>query len=176
MLVTVTHTETDGHWPASWSQARARALGRWLEYAARQLGLSDWTVLVDLSNPADDDTHASVLIHPAQRAAELFIHERFLTLTARQQRHTLVHELLHLHLNPIEHTSTAALTGTLADDLLEMHSRTLHHEIEWRADMLAAVLAPTVTLPGVSDGQVTAAGSPPASVRKASSLLAVDGR
>lgn len=85
---------TDAEWIVVETYVRNRA---------RELGLSDWDIVIE-REPCDDDTaFAENATTPGRRYAKIKLCKRFRELTADEQRSTIIHELLHCHSAGIEH-------------------------------------------------------------------------
>lgn len=112
------------------------------------LRLTDWTVEL-AKEPADDDCLASVNVTYGRRWAVINVCKDFTTETPEVQRHTLIHELVHCHTDPIranlQHV-IGRLYGTVA---WESIYGPLHRDIELCTDDLANALAPFFPLPSI---------------------------
>ena len=71
------------------------AVSRWLEACKGQLGLNEWRIVVS-RDPAGDDCYAETQLHDQSQNATIAVAHKFWSLSADEQRVTLVHELLHL--------------------------------------------------------------------------------
>lgn len=107
------------------------------------LRLADWTLAVDWATPAPADCYACIVPMENSRHARVRLHPVFVTLTPTEQRHTLVHELMHCHLFALHH---------LAVEMVDVHGprkgtrvadRAVTIEVERTVDALADAFAPT---------------------------------
>lgn len=128
-----------------WTAARRRALVDYLAGLMATLRLADWQLTVDLSVDASVDALAEIS-WTCGSTATMWLSAGFLDLPPAVQRDTLLHELLHLHLNPLADLSAAMLDGGMDPAAAAMHGRALAHDLEARVDVLAgafgALLAP----------------------------------
>ena len=129
-----------------WRAADLVALADYLEALAGTLELKHWNVNVDLDT-VPEDCFAQIETIWAQTNAILQLTDGFLELDPEVQRATLVHELLHLHLNPVGELSDETLRDAMSKPLVAMHGRVLWHALEQRVDLLSQVIAPSLPLP-----------------------------
>lgn len=122
-----------------WTKARREALVAYVEQLMAVLKLSEWHVTIDLASDSGD-AYAQVHLVIAQQNATLELSPSFLDFDPVCQRDTLVHELLHLHLNPIADLSSQLLGDALDGPLVAMHERGVLHDIEGRVDVLACAV------------------------------------
>ncbi len=110
------------------------------------LRLADWEVSVDGSVPDDDDTQAHISVTYGRKNAVIGLAVDFDERSRDGQRHTLVHELLHCHLDRIR-------IGFINhhrrfDDIgWDTARQSAIDEIEWATDALADAMAPLCPLP-----------------------------
>jgi hypothetical protein len=115
---------------------------RWATYVrqlADLLRLKDWRIVVNEDLPPEDSL-ASCNPVPGRKYAAIRLGESFLTDDRAEQRHTLVHELLHCHLGPLHR-------------LLEAHDATppsVRLALEYTVDGLADAISPLLPLPPAS--------------------------
>lgn len=109
---------------------------------ANLLGLYDWQLTLSHVAADDDDAGAMVRVIPRRRWATIHLASDFATFTDEQKHHYIVHELLHLHTNPMMQTIRDSMP-----DLLSLNTWTLFENVttdheERIVDNLATVLAP----------------------------------
>lgn len=152
--------EAIGGWPVDdsvfntpdpvWSgmpRDRFKRYGLFIRFAADKVGLRDWAFNLRWSYyDENDEALAAVKVVEGQKRATVWLSKDFNDFPEPQQRHALIHELIHCHLNPIQELmwSTASLMGQPAHTLLR---EALQREIELATDAIAsewAVSFPTI--------------------------------
>jgi hypothetical protein len=116
---------------------------RWepyLRYLADALHLRDWRVDVYEDPPEDPTATASCCPISGRKVAIVRVAESFLTDGPAEQRHTLVHELIHCHFGPPWRMLEAH--GSLPPAALLA--------MEYGVDGLADAIAPLLPLPPAS--------------------------
>lgn len=78
-----------------------RTIEEWLGAVAPMLGLSDWTFRVEWHELPLEQL-ARVDAAYARRTAAITLGEAYVRSSRESQRETLVHELVHLHLTPLD--------------------------------------------------------------------------
>jgi hypothetical protein len=82
-----------------------KELGRYIRWCADGLGLRDWTLELlhePASSPKDDDhseTIACVHVTSGRKFAVVKVAANFRMRPPKEQRHAIIHELLHCHLD-----------------------------------------------------------------------------
>lgn len=110
----------------------------YLRLLGDSLALRDWTFVVS-QTPAAPGFNAQIAPLKARRRAELRLSPHFWALPAAEQRHALVHELLHCHL------VSAQLAGC---EVLSRKARAVFDlNLEMSVDALADAIAPHLPLP-----------------------------
>jgi hypothetical protein len=99
--------------------------------------LKDWRIEVYEDAPGGADAIASCAPVGGRKLAVIRLGESFLTDSSIDQRHTLIHELLHCHLGPMQRMLEAGEPIPAAAMLA----------IEYAVDGLADVIAPLVPEP-----------------------------
>ena len=146
------------HWPKTppWPQMTSAvwdALPGYVLDLAWRLRLRDWTIKLqhtptDESDP-ENDTAVSAKIRCVygRKLATLVLCIDFAELPLEDQRHTLVHELLHCHLDWLDSVvknGIPEIFGKLTEGLLTAN---LHERIEFTVDALADGFAPLLPMP-----------------------------
>lgn len=72
-------------------------LERYVRWMADELGLRDWTLILSHDPPKDEDAGGEIEPRYARKVATVKVAKDFRELTPEYQRHVIVHELLHLH-------------------------------------------------------------------------------
>lgn len=129
-----------------WTKANKAILEAYVSSMKDLLGLADWTIIVDWE-PSSEETCATVRPVAGQKRAVLNLGPSFLEDTLEDQRHTIVHELVHCHLFP-----STELVRQTHQELLPKSAATaawvaLMANVEYATDGLADVLAPYMPLP-----------------------------
>lgn len=125
---------------------QAHELDGYLRELADILHLRDWKVLLGDGPPPESDVEAYVRCTYGRKLARVFVASDWLRFTGEQQRHSLVHELIHIHLQPITwaHDNAADVVGVVAWKILDG----AHEDaIEYATDGLADAIAPLMPLP-----------------------------
>ena len=113
---------------------------RFAEYVSRIAGdmrLRDWKLFIGEDVPSGDDTTADCYPIPGRKYATIRFSESFLRDTPEDQRHTIVHELIHCHLAQIQRV----IEVKLDNDAI------VRNQLEYAVDALADVIAPLLPLP-----------------------------
>lgn len=114
----------------------------WQDYfreVADRMRLKDWTVEVMPDPPADSDALAEVVCTYGRLWATVRLGDSFLVRSPEEQRHVVVHELVHCHTDLAARVALEAMPEPVKD----VFRRLKEHE----TDALAAVLAPHMPLP-----------------------------
>lgn len=104
------------------------------------MGLRDWSVDVD-HEPSQSGFDAQVRIPDGRREIHLAFGEGFDHLEPDEQRHAVVHELVHPHLARIWSTVQDGATEAFGGIALRMFTQAVHREVEHSVDALAAIIA-----------------------------------
>jgi hypothetical protein len=129
-------------------------LGAYIGELAAALRLNDWTITLRRA-PAPDEACAATVTPFGQRRADITVHPHFMTPhrvdgttdAAAWQRHTLVHELLHLVVATMQDSVTASTEAVLKAQAQKVLEATVAHQLEVVVDHLADVMAPMLPLP-----------------------------
>lgn len=135
-----------------WNAHTRAQLQSYLEQAMALLRLSDYELEVDLAEPTDGSC-ATVVTIAGQHRATLHLAPEFLTKPVRWQQETLLHELLHLHINPLVHLVESILDGIIVDDAIKLVTNAVWAAAEYPVDTLAATLADLTAAPRISRDQ-----------------------
>ncbi len=114
----------------------------WVPYVseiASQLWLSDWTFVITERAPDSCDADAAIECLQGRKYARLFFSEKHLRDSEQDQRHTIVHELIHCHL---------ALAADIANQCIDGDKfPPFRLGMEYAVDGLADAIAPLMPLP-----------------------------
>ena len=127
-----------------WSDARRRYTIAYLGRLQMLMRLADWEITIDFDTAADEDTLAQVSPNEYQRRARIEFGTEFFTINGAEQRQTLIHEFLHLHLIHLDMTARDAAKALGGDEAHDAFSAPYNGEIERTTDAIADVLAPFV--------------------------------
>src|ERR1044072_1763295 len=108
--------------------------------------LRDWRIEVKVPREAEDGDKALARCHPVfgRRYATITFNPEFETLDQPEQRDTVAHELVHVHLAAIQSQVENDLERILNDDADAMFFRNARRNLEYGVDALAGVIAPTL--------------------------------
>lgn len=106
---------------------------------ADRLALKDWQVTIKDEAPADCDHVASVATTEGRKVAGVWLSEEFLKRDGDYQRHTVVHELIHLHHAYVDHLGLRHV-GDKQRELIKAG-------LEYMVDGLADAISPMLPLP-----------------------------
>lgn len=117
-----------------------KALRAYIRRVADALALRDWQIDL-LAGPAPDGCNGHVSITYGRKVAEITVAQDFRTHDPRDQVHTIVHELIHCHLEPacaLVHNHLEEHLGKTADKLFW---EAFKHQVEYGVDGLADAIA-----------------------------------
>lgn len=124
-----------------------KMLMRYLGQIAPHLGLSDWDIFLK-PEPCENPEHAAtVTCIPGRKIANIQVAADFFDAPPVQQRHVLIHELIHIHVDQefqLIEDVLPPLMGSVGYHPFEKAYRNLH---EHGVDALASVLAPHFPVP-----------------------------
>lgn len=132
----------DPVWPGM-PRAAFKEFGLFLRYAADKVGLRDWAFNLRWTPYEDnDEAMAAIKVVSGQKRATVWLCKDFADLPEPQQRHALVHELLHCHFEAISEAcwGTSRLMGEPAHIVFR---DTVQREIELAVDAIASEWATT---------------------------------
>ena len=131
--------------PTARTASKVKRLEEYVELLLGELELSDWRLNIHEAMP-DEGTEAEVTFCEGQRQAALKFSEAFWTLSPDAQRHLVVHELIHIHTQPVCVAADAVetLIGTAAFAVFTHGITTAN---EFCTDAIARVLANHLPLP-----------------------------
>jgi hypothetical protein len=128
------------------SQATRKALVIYCRTIADALGLRDWTLILDYDTPALVDEHARIDCTYGRRRATINWGASFWQQSRSDQRNTIIHELLHIHLD-----QPAAVVRDIEQQLgtfaFSVFNDNHHRETEIAVDALATAIAGRFPLP-----------------------------
>ncbi len=118
----------------------------YIRMIADTLGLTEWEFRVEDLVPPDDDENppwAHIDFVYGRRFATIGLCEDFRDLTDRRQRHVIVHELLHCHLELLMQEFKIALRGLGGgqEAPVDMAIALLCQQVEYLTDLMATRIA-----------------------------------
>jgi hypothetical protein len=129
------------------SQTERRRIARYIRSLANTLGLRDWTINIQSDEPDTKEAFASVSCVYGRRIAHVWLAHGFEDLDADTQRHVLLHELLHVHLDGVLALSAASLPDLLGLGAYSIYEAALRERVEHGVDAIADALASALPLP-----------------------------
>jgi hypothetical protein len=117
---------------------RKQRFSAYLRRLADALKLSDWRVEIDDRPPDSGRATAEVECVYGRRYAVVRLSERFLEQPPDEQRNSLVHELIHCHLNP----AAAMALDEMGDGGAGHFRRMLEYAVDGLADAIAPHMPP----------------------------------
>lgn len=126
-------------WPGMTHQNFLR-FGQYLRDMGDQLGLRDWTIVLE-KEPylEDEDAAAATKCIDGQKRAKVWLSRHFAEYTPHDQKHYLIHELLHLIFDPLNRVVWTA-QSLLGDSAFRILDRNHDAAIELAVDGLAVEL------------------------------------
>jgi hypothetical protein len=121
-----------------------KALERYIRTTADEMGLRDWRISLS-RKPADGSANAAIWLRTNHKEAVIYVAADFRDHAPDEQRCSIVHELIHCHLEP----PTKLLTGDLRQHLGDSGSLFIEafiNAIEYGVDGLATAIAPRLPL------------------------------
>jgi len=127
-----------------------KELTRYMRWVADEIGLRDWTLTIRRSPlDIDDDAFARVDCTYGRRLATVTLCKDFAQLDHDVQRHCLLHELLHCHLDPLHSLWANAVPEVVGKAAWMIFDNASRQQIEFAVDALADFLGPKLPLPKV---------------------------
>ena len=125
------------------------SIRNYIAFLASHLGLNDWSIRL-MPQVCENPNHAATVVcTPGRKIAQVTLAEDWLEQTPEEQRHVLIHELIHVHADHefqyIEDT-LPTLIGSVAYLPFEKAYRDLH---EHAVDALASAMEDHFPVPVV---------------------------
>jgi hypothetical protein len=115
-------------------------LAQYVRHLANLMGLPHWRFDVEVAE-GDGTAHAEIFAAENRNKARICFYSRFFTEGPDEQRHTIVHELLHPQFAPCQgHVRT--LSGPLGTILFDQFERAHNDRLECAVDAITDFLAP----------------------------------
>ncbi len=120
-------------------------MGPYIRHLANLLGLRDWTITFQ-AEPVVEDKQGQVQCIYGRKQAMIKLAWDASHQDPEKVRHTVVHELLHCHLDPISRVVENVETN-LGEALYGVVRCSHRDAIEWAVDGIADAVAPLLPLP-----------------------------
>jgi hypothetical protein len=125
--------------------AQQRSLVRYIDFMSRELRLEGWTFYIHFDEAADG-ANATVTCTDNRKIAHINLSATFDNLTPEEQRHAVIHELLHVHLWEITDYCDETLPEMLGQPVFAVFRQALRKFDEQATDALATALGPKFAL------------------------------
>lgn len=129
------------------NEKRHNELRDYLRWMANEMGLRDWTIQLPYGqHPADPQGAASIEHTYGRKILTVRLCEDFDSFSLERQRHYIVHELVHTHLDRIGYTVNS-LKHVTHDPVFTVFESNFNDDIEYITDAIAEIIAPHMPLP-----------------------------
>lgn len=118
------------------------SLDQYVRQLADLIGMRDWKVKLEDEHPGDGNLGFCECVY-GRKIANIRLAEHD---TIEELRHTIVHELLHAHLDPTR-LPIENIRNVLGQPLYDATHNALVDAVEYATDEIASVLAPLLPLP-----------------------------
>lgn len=122
------------------------AISAYIREVADQLGMKDWRVELSDDRPDEASSSAQVVIAYGMKRAKIRIGENWDTDSPDERRNTIVHELVHCHIDAIE-KAFMSVRQTMGRDAYEVARDSVRDAVEWATDAIATAIDPFFPLP-----------------------------
>lgn len=119
--------------------------GSYVSYVRDKLGLHTWSIHIE-HRPCSKNHQASIAPVYGRTHAILRLCRAWPELDAKEQRHTVIHELLHLYFVPLQST-IGHLEPIVCEDVWHMLNEAHTERLEYAIDALAYILTEQFELP-----------------------------
>lgn len=118
-----------------------------VDHYAELLGLERWSILVDWEEPADSSSYAKTNTVDGRYTAIVHVAEDFPSWPERVLHLAVVHELLHVALDPTNNIIRHDLTDFLSQETYNAVWNAYRRSHEYAVDALAHALTPLLPTP-----------------------------
>jgi hypothetical protein len=129
------------------TERELRKIAKYIAVVANALGLRDWSLRLHDDEPDDKDAQASVATVYGRKIAHVNLGHGFSMLDPEEQRHVIVHELLHVLMDPTWTLVNQALPGQIGVSAWGVFEAAYRERMEHAVDAIAKALAPALPLP-----------------------------
>lgn len=126
--------------------ARCSRLARYARDVADAMCLRDWAVLID-HDPSPAGTSAQVRMADDRRELAVAVCADWERLAPDEQRHALVHELVHPHLRDVWSSVEDGALEAFGGMAYRLYVQAVRRQVERSTDALAQVIAPYMPEP-----------------------------
>ena len=119
---------------------------RYVRLIADHMGLTDWRLELHYDG-TEPEIAAHVSCVTGRRIAHITLSGDFGTFAPEEQRHVVVHELLHIHLDPMGQYAHDTLPGLLGGPVFTAWITAYRTANENATDAIAAALSPLFPVP-----------------------------
>jgi hypothetical protein len=137
--------------PAPFTAKEKRVLETYVRDLANKLGLRDWIIELEWDITSDDDADADIIPLYGRRCASIRFARSFRRQTPENQRYTVVHELLHCHMAPIDELVRRSAEGLLGSAGSTAVLVAYDQSSETAVDGIAASVAELLPVPRLPD-------------------------
>lgn len=113
-------------------------IAQYVTYVRDGLGLHQWTIHIS-QHPCEKNAQASIAPVYGRRHATLFLSRRWPTTDRTEQKHTIIHEMLHLlffDVQSVVHRVGEVISEELFYTLWDGHTEALEFAVDHLADVL----------------------------------------
>ena len=119
-----------------------RSFLKYLNEVSRDFGLKDWEMFAHLEEaPPTEDAIAATTCIEKRKIAHILFSEAYFKATPEEQRHVLLHELLHIHLWEAHQFPDEALSDHLGSQGLDIFGTAFNGLMEHAVDAIAGAIA-----------------------------------
>lgn len=131
----------------NWNNTLRTQFEDYLKDLSLLMKLTDWDIRVDWARKAGTDNLAEIIATYGQKRAVLRLGRKFLRDSAGDQRHTLVHELVHCHISNIMDLVWSTHDQVFTTKQAKMLEPSFELSMESTVDGIADAIAPMMPLP-----------------------------
>ena len=126
-----------------------KQINSYIRKLADQLGLKDWTILLgeDEPQPENENTRADYTPTPTRKFSYVRFRSDMCEWPASEQRHAVIHELIHLHMVGMSEILREDLCDHLGQHLYNLAWNGYNRQRELAVDAIAASIAQWLPLP-----------------------------
>lgn len=117
-----------------------KELHRYIRWVADAMELRDWTLVLSRID-AEDGDNGHINLTYGRKLATIRLCSDFRTMEPEQQRHTIVHELVHCHLEPAHNMVGNDLEKMLGKPADQVFYDGFRRQAEYATDALASAIA-----------------------------------
>jgi hypothetical protein len=121
--------------------------GRYIRRVADQMMLQAWTFTLMHDPPERDDALAVVEPWDGRKAARIWLCVDFDTFTPEVQRHTIVHEMLHMHMTGASDVMRLDTCDHLSQAVYDTLMSAFKRQVEYAVDGIADSVSEFFPLP-----------------------------